>query len=34
MTVCPPPELLTDRYQLTMAASYLAQGTASDRVAF
>ena len=34
MTLCPPPELLTDRYQLTMAASYLAQGTASDRVAF
>src|SRR5437667_5105195 len=34
MTLCPPPELLTDHYQLTMAASYLAQGTASDRVAF
>ena len=34
MTLCPPPELLTDSYQLTMAASYLAQGTASDRVAF
>ena len=34
MTLCPPPELLTDRYQLTMAGSYLAQGTASDRVAF
>jgi nicotinate phosphoribosyltransferase len=29
-----PPELLTDRYQLTMAASYLAQGTAADHVAF
>jgi nicotinate phosphoribosyltransferase len=34
MTRCPPTELLTDRYQLTMAASYLAQGTAADRVAF
>ena len=34
MTLCAPPELLTDRYQLTMAASYLAQGTAFDRVAF
>jgi len=34
MTLCPPSELLADRYQLTMAASYLAQGTASDRVAF
>jgi nicotinate phosphoribosyltransferase len=31
---CPPPELLTDRYQLAMAASYLAQGRAHDRVAF
>ena len=29
-----PAELLTDRYQLTMAESYLAQGTADDRVAF
>ncbi len=26
--------LLTDRYQLTMAESYLAQGVADDRVAF
>jgi nicotinate phosphoribosyltransferase len=34
MTRCPPTELLTDRYQLTMAASYLAQGTDGDRVAF
>ena len=34
MSICPPPELLTDRYQLAMAASYLAQGTADDRVAF
>jgi nicotinate phosphoribosyltransferase len=31
---CVPPELLTDRYQLAMAASYLAQGRAYDRVAF
>jgi nicotinate phosphoribosyltransferase len=31
---CVPPELLTDRYQLAMAASYLAQGRADDRVAF
>jgi nicotinate phosphoribosyltransferase len=34
VSICPPPELLTDRYQLAMAASYLAQGTAGDRVAF
>jgi nicotinate phosphoribosyltransferase len=34
MSLCPPAELLTDRYQLAMAASYLAQGTADDRVAF
>jgi len=34
VSVHPPDELLTDRYQLTMAASYLAQGTAGDRVAF
>jgi len=31
---CVPPELLTDRYQLAMAASYVAQGRADDRVAF
>ena len=29
-----PQELLTDRYQLTMAGSYLAQGTAGDATAF
>ena len=29
-----PRELLTDRYQLSMAASYLAEGTADDRTAF
>jgi nicotinate phosphoribosyltransferase len=29
-----PQELLTDRYQLTMAASYLSQGTADDATAF
>ena len=34
MRPCVPPELLTDRYQLAMAASYLAQGRADDRVAF
>jgi nicotinate phosphoribosyltransferase len=34
MTMHPPDPLLTDRYQLTMAASYLAQGTDGDRVAF
>ncbi|HEY0388707.1 MAG TPA: nicotinate phosphoribosyltransferase [Gaiellales bacterium] len=34
MSLCPPTELLTDRYQLAMAASYLAQGRADDRVAF
>jgi len=34
VSVHAPDELLTDRYQLTMAASYLAQGTAGDRVAF
>ena len=34
MRACVPPELLTDRYQLAMAASYLAQGRADDRVAF
>jgi nicotinate phosphoribosyltransferase len=30
----PPGELLVDQYQLTMADSYVAQGTADDRVAF
>ncbi len=30
----PPAELLIDEYELTMAGSYLAQGTADDRVAF
>jgi nicotinate phosphoribosyltransferase len=34
MRPCVPPELLTDRYQLAMSASYLAQGRAYDRVAF
>ena len=34
MSRCPPAALLTDRYQLTMAASYLAQETDADRVAF
>jgi nicotinate phosphoribosyltransferase len=34
VSLCPPTELLTDRYQLAMAASYLAQGRAQDRVAF
>ena len=29
-----PVELLVDRYELTMAASYLAEGRADDRVAF
>ena len=29
-----PVELLIDRYELTMAASYLAEGRADDRVAF
>jgi len=29
-----PLELLVDRYELTMAASYLAEGRADDRVAF
>ena len=29
-----PSELLTDRYQFTMADSYLAEGTADGRVAF
>ena len=29
-----PGELLTDRYQFTMADSYLAEGTADGRVAF
>jgi nicotinate phosphoribosyltransferase len=29
-----PTELLIDRYELTMAASYLAEGRADDRVAF
>jgi nicotinate phosphoribosyltransferase len=30
----PPDELLLDEYQLTMADSHIAQGTADDRVAF
>ncbi|MDX6546936.1 MAG: nicotinate phosphoribosyltransferase, partial [Gaiellales bacterium] len=30
----PPGELLLDEYQLTMADSHVAQGTADDRVAF
>jgi nicotinate phosphoribosyltransferase len=30
----PPSELLVDQYQLTMADSYLSQGTADDHVAF
>ena len=34
MRPCTPPELLTDRYQLAMSASYLAQGRAYDRVSF
>ena len=34
MRSCTPPELLTDRYQLAMSASYLAQGRAYERVSF